>query len=204
MIVASRDGDIVTLRIDRPSKANALTAAMLHELADHVSDLGDCKALILTSAGHVFSAGADLDEARAGLATDPVWERLSGGIASAPCLTVATLPGTVAGGAMGMVLACDLRVAAPGTRFFYPVMRLGYLPQPSDPARLLRLAGPSAARRILLGGEKLTAREALACGLIDDIVARDDLTARAHALCADARGATPQHIAAIKQMLTVT
>ena len=68
-----------------------------------------------------------------------MWERLSGAIASLPCLTIAALNGTLAGGAMGMVLACDLRIAVPGAKFFYPVMKLGFLPQPSDPKRLAAL-----------------------------------------------------------------
>src|SRR5690554_5160254 len=120
---------------------------MLHELAAIASRarLEGARALILTGAGGVFSAGADLDEARSGLATDPVWERLSAAIAAAPCLTIAALNGTLAGGAFGMALACDLRIAVPEADFFYPVMKLGYLPQPSDPARLAALVGPARA-----------------------------------------------------------
>ena len=122
------------------------------------------QAVILTGAGKVFSAGADLDEARAGLATDPVWDRLSARIAGLPCLTIAALNGTLAGGAMGMVLACDLRLAVPAAKFFYPVMKLGYLPQPADPARLVALVGPARAKLILMAGLKVEAPEALAWG----------------------------------------
>ncbi len=57
---------------------------------------------------------------------------------------------------MGMALACDLRLAVPGATIFYPVMRLGYLPQPSDPARLAALAGVSRAKLILMGGARVT------------------------------------------------
>ncbi|HRO16114.1 MAG TPA: enoyl-CoA hydratase/isomerase family protein, partial [Paracoccus sp. (in: a-proteobacteria)] len=126
---------VMTIVLDRPDKANALTAAMLDDLADafEAAPGRGARAVILTGTGRVFSAGADLDAARAGLATSPAWERLSGTIATLPCLTIAALNGTVAGGAFGMVLACDLRVAVPEARFFYPVMKLGFLPQPSDP-----------------------------------------------------------------------
>ena len=120
------------------------------------------QALILTGTGKVFSAGADLDAARAGLATYPVWEELSGAIADLPCLTIAALNGTLAGGAFGMALACDLRIAVPEARFFYPVMKLGFLPQPSDPGRLVALVGPARAKLILMAGAKLGADEALA------------------------------------------
>ena len=99
-----------TATIDRPDKANSLTAAMLGMLADTAEAAADeARVFVLTGTGRVFSAGADLDEAPRGLATDPVWERLSGAIAALPCLTICALNGTLAGGAFGMALACDLR-----------------------------------------------------------------------------------------------
>ena len=106
-------------------------------------DAREARALILTGRGRVFSAGADLGAARAGLATSPLWEELSAAIADLPCMTVAALNGTLAGGAFGMALACDLRIAVPEAKFFYPVMKLGFLPQPSDPGRLAALVGPA-------------------------------------------------------------
>ena len=120
----------------------------------------------MTSAGpgadrggpRVFSAGADLEAAKAGLATSPLWERLSGAIAALPCLSIAALNGTLAGGAFGMALACDIRLAVPGARFFYPVAQLGYLPQPSDPGRLVALVGPARAKMILLASQKIAPR----------------------------------------------
>lgn len=177
MIEVLSDGDVVTLTINRPDKANSLTGDMLGVLDTAVGAAGHAAALVITGRGRVFSAGADLDEARAGLATDAVWERLSGRIAAHPGLTVAALNGTVAGGAMGMVLACDLRVAVPATKFFYPVMKLGFLPQPSDPGRLTALVGPSRAKLILMAGEKIGAPTALAWGLVDRVVDADEMAA---------------------------
>ena len=142
MIHADQNGDCLTITLDRVDKANALTADMLEDLAQAVEQ-STAKVVILTGKGKVFSAGADLDAARAGLAISPLWERLSGAIARHPGLTIAALNGTVAGGAMGMVLACDLRIAVPTAKFFYPVMNLGFLPQPSDPKRLSRLVCPA-------------------------------------------------------------
>ena len=202
MIRAETSGPVWTVTIDRPEKANSLTKAMLTELRDIArAAAGGPSALILTGEGRVFSAGADLDEARAGLATDPVWEELSGAIAALPCLTVAALNGTLAGGAFGMALACDLRIAAPGAAFFYPVMKLGFLPQPSDPGRLAALVGPARAKLILMAGARIQADEALAFGLVDAVVPGEELMGRAFALAEAAGGAAPAHVAAIKAMV---
>lgn len=201
MIRCDKDGDLWTVTIDRPEKAGALTRDMLQELAGIAEAAAAAKVFILTGTGKVFSAGADLDAAKAGLATDPVWERLSGAIAALPCLTIAALNGTVAGGAFGMVLACDLRIAVPTARFFYPVMKLGFLPQPSDPARLAALVGPARAKMILMAGQKISAEEALGWGLVDRIVAQEDLLTEARGLAADALDADPAHIAGIKALV---
>lgn len=204
MISLAIGGGLWTVTLNRPEKANSLTRAMLEDIDAIMIRAGEenARALILTGAGRVFSAGADLDEAHAGLATDPVWERLSARIAGLPCLTIAALNGTLAGGAMGMVLACDLRLAVAEAKVFYPVMRLGFLPQPSDPARMCALVGPARAKMILMAGVKVSAAEALAWGLIDRIVAPDALLDEARALASDALAADARHVAAIKQLVS--
>jgi len=201
MIRCERDDGVWTVIIDRPEKANSLTAQMLGELADIAEAAQDARVLVVTGAGKVFSAGADLDAARAGLATSPDWERLSGALSALPCLTIAALNGTVAGGAMGMVLACDLRVAVSEAKFFYPVMKLGFLPQPSDPARLTALIGPSRAKLILMAGQKIDAETAHGWGLVDRLTTPETLMTDAQTLAADTRAATPNHAAAIKGLL---
>jgi len=200
MIRCDKDGETWTVTIDRPDKAGALTRDMLTELADIAEAAQAAKLFILTGTGNVFSAGADLDAARAGLATDPVWERLSSAIASLPGLSIAALNGTVAGGAFGMVLACDLRIAVSAAKFFYPVMKLGFLPQPSDPRRLLALVGPARAKLILMAGQKIGAGQALDWGLLDQIVPPEALQETAHLLGADALSVSFGHIAAIKAL----
>ncbi|MDG1521213.1 MAG: enoyl-CoA hydratase/isomerase family protein [Yoonia sp.] len=200
MIHADQNGDCLTITLDRVDKANALTADMLEDLAQAVEQ-STAKVVILTGKGKVFSAGADLDAARAGLAISPLWERLSGAIARHPGLTIAALNGTVAGGAMGMVLACDLRLAVPTAKFFYPVMKLGFLPQPSDPKRLSQLVGPARTKLILMVGQKIGADQAQSWGLIEEIVAPDALLDRAMALSNDALGAATSHVAAIKTLI---
>ena len=200
MIELSQEGDVWTVTINRPDKANSLTHAMLSELADIMERAQDARAVILTAQGKVFSAGADLEEARAGLAVSEVWERLSGAVAALPGLSIAALNGTLAGGAMGMALACDVRIAVPGARFFYPVMKLGFLPQPSDPARMAALIGPARTKLILMGGQKIDAEEALRFGLIDRIVAGEDLMAQAVELTGDTVAAKPEIAQGIKEM----
>ena len=199
MIRLEKDSDFWIATIDRPEKANSLTPEMLADLAGIAEAAVDAKVLVLTGAGKVFSAGADLEAARAGLATDPIWERLSGAIAALPGLTIAALNGTLAGGAFGMALACDLRLSVASANFFYPVMKLGYLPQPSDPARLARLVGPARAKMILMGAAKIGAPEALAWGLVDRVV--DDPLAEARSLSDAALAAARDHVAAIKRMI---
>jgi len=199
MIDAQTRGGVRWLTLDRPDRANALTAAMLERLTGEVAAAAG--PIVLTGAGDgPFSAGADLDEARAGLATSPLWERLSGAVAAHPDLTVAALNGTCAGGALGMVLACDIRLSVPGARFFYPVAKLGFLPQPSDPGRLAALVGPGRARLILAAGARIDAAEALAFGLVDRIV--PDAAAAAAALLEG--GGEPGHVARIKGMVPGT
>ncbi|MDU8927752.1 enoyl-CoA hydratase/isomerase family protein [Alisedimentitalea sp. MJ-SS2] len=199
-IELEKDGGLWTVTLNRPDKANSLTRAMLEELADIAEAAVDARVLILTGRGRVFSAGADLDEAKAGLALSPVWERLSGAIAALPGLSIAALNGTLAGGAMGMALACDLRIAVPGAKFFYPVMKLGFLPQPSDPARMAALVGPSRAKLILMGGQKIEAPEALQMGLVDRIVEGEALLDTARGIAADTLTAKPEIATGIKRL----
>lgn len=200
MIDVDRTDDVWTVTLNRPEKANSLTEQMLVDLRDTVRAAQTARAVILSGRGKVFSAGADLEAARAGLATSPLWEELSLAVAHLPGLSVAALNGTLAGGAFGMALACDLRIAVPGAKFFYPVMKLGFLPQPSDPGRLAALIGPSRAKLILMGGQKIAADEALAFGLIDRIVAPDDLMPIAHAMVADTVAADRLIATGIKEM----
>ena len=202
MIRTEIQDDIASLTIDRPEKANSLTGEMLAALRDEVITHRDtAKAIVIKGTGKVFSAGADLDEARAGLALSPVWEELSSAIAGAPCLTIAALNGTVAGGAFGMVLASDIRIAVPQAKFFYPVMKLGFLPQPSDPKRMVRLVGPARAKMILMAGEKIDAETARAWGLIDQLVSQDGMETTIERLTESVRSADASHVAAIKAMV---
>lgn len=198
--LTKEDSGLWIVLLNRPDKANALTENMLHELTEIAESAKDARAVIFTGAGKVFSAGADLDAARAGLATSPLWERLSAAVAALPGLTIAALNGTLAGGANGLALACDLRIAVPTAKVFYPVMKLGFLPQPSDPKRMAALIGPARTKLILMGGQKITADDALNFGLIDRIVPPEALMDTARALAADTLAAKPDIATGIKSL----
>ena len=200
MITLDRQEGLWKITLNRPEKANALTAAMLQELAEIAEAAQQARGLIITGAGGVFSAGGDLDEMTDGLATSALWERLSTAIAAVPGLSIAALNGTLAGGAMGMALACDIRLAVPQAKFFYPVMKRGFLPQPSDPVRMSALIGPARTKLILMGGQKLTAQEALQFGLIERVVEPEDLLPTAENIAADTMAASPESARGIRML----
>ena len=193
MITLTKQGALWRITLNRPEKANALTAAMLWELVEIAEAAQQVRGLIITGAGGVFSSGGDLDEMAAGLANSDLWERFSNAnanananaIAALPGLSIAALNGTLAAGAMGMALACDIRLAVPKAKFFYPVMKRGFLPQPSDPLRMATLIGPARTKLILLGGQTLTAQEALQFGLIERVVQPEALLPTAEQMAAD-------------------
>jgi enoyl-CoA hydratase len=201
MIDFSFDDYVSVITINRPDKANALTGDMLRTLIEVVEKSRGSRAVILTGTGKVFSAGAALDEVKTGLATDPAWEILSQAIAELPGLTICALNGTLAGGAFGMALACDIRIAVPDARFFYPVMKMGVLPQPSDPARMKALIGPSRTKMLLMAGQKIDSQLALRWGLIDNMTAPGGLMDHAQELAATAQTTPLSLISGIKTMI---
>ncbi|MEO1798536.1 MAG: enoyl-CoA hydratase/isomerase family protein [Pseudomonadota bacterium] len=199
MIEVEKEEGLTRLVLNRPDKANALTRAMLTDLRDAVR-AADTPALILSGRGKVFSAGMDLAAAKEGLATSPLWEELSGALAAYPGLTIAALNGTCAGGSMGMALACDLRVAVPRASFFYPVMKLGFLPQPSDPGRMSALVGAARSKEIFMAGAKIDGETALAWGLLNALA--EDPLGQAADWASDAIAAAPAHASAIKALFS--
>ena len=189
------------IRINRPEKANSLSSEMLEELLAIIEKANGASGIILTGQGETFSAGADLTEVKSGLATSPIWEKLSLSLKELNCVTIAALNGTVAGGAFGMILACDIRICVPSSKFFYPVMKMGYLPQPSDPKRLMDLIGPGRAKFMLVAGEKLDSEKAYKFGLVDEVVMVENLISRAHTLLDASISAQPTHVSGIKRLM---
>ena len=193
--------DVWEIRINRPEKANSLSSEMLEELLAIIEKANSARGIILTGQGKTFSAGADLSEVKSGLATSPIWEKLSLSLKELHCVTIAALNGTVAGGAFGIILACYIRICVPSSKFFYPVMKMGYLPQPSDPKRLMDLIGPGRAKLMLVAGEKLDSEKAYKFGLVDEVVMVENLISRAHTLLDASLSALPNHVSGIKRLM---
>ena len=200
MIKVQQKDKTTLITLNRPDKANALTEQMLQDLCNAVDSAEGQHGLILTGSGKVFSAGADLEAARNGLALSTLWEELSFKVAQFKGMSIAALNGTVAGGANGMAIACDIRLIAPHAKFFYPVMKLGILPQASDPIRMQRLIGPAKTKLLIMAGEKISASTALDWGLVDYIVEPEALIERAFDLLSDCIYANREHINTISKM----
>jgi enoyl-CoA hydratase len=174
-----RRGAIGILTLDRPQVLNAIDATMIAEL-DQALDLaeadGELRALVLTGAGRAFCAGFDLKEnaegPRRGVAEwRPILERDLAIIMRfwrSPLPTVAAVKGYAIAGGCELAMACDITVAAAGTRFGEPELRFG-----SGIVALLLpwLSGPKRAKELLLtGNDKVTAEQALAMGMINRVV----------------------------------
>ena len=200
MIKVQQQDKTTLITLNRPEKANALTEQMLQDLCNAVDTAEGQHGLILTGSGTVFSAGADLEAARNGLALSTLWEELSFKVAQFKGMSIAALNGTVAGGANGMAIACDIRLVAPHAKFFYPVMKLGILPQASDPIRMQRLIGPAKAKLLIMAGGKISASTALDWGLVDYIVEPEALIEEAFGLLSDCIHTDFEHIDTISKM----
>ena len=205
MIKISKTAFRWTITLNRTNKANAINMEMLRELnsiLDAAKKEEQLRSLIFTGEGKVFSAGADLDAVKKNneITTTTQWEELSEKIANIPCLTLAALNGTLAGGAFGMVLACDLRIATPEANFFYPVLENNILPQPNDIKRMVDIAGISTAKLILLAGQKISAQKALETNLIDQITEKEAFISTIDSLCSIAESNDGISLLAIKRL----
>ncbi|MBW4092493.1 MAG: enoyl-CoA hydratase/isomerase family protein [Proteobacteria bacterium] len=182
----------VEVRLDRPAKANALSACVVEGLLDL---LDECerrrvRLLIFSGNGAHFCAGFDLGGLQAQTDGDLLWrliriEMLLQRIHHAPFLTMALAHGTVVGAGTDLVCVCALRIAAPGTSFRMPGWRFGVA---LGTRRLVARIGTSAARSVLLEGRRFDAEEALRIGFVDRIAPgeswREEIRKAQRAACA--------------------
>ena len=169
---AEREGEVLTLVLDRPEKAHAYNRDMLLALDKALSGPTP-KVIVMASTGSgAFCAGADLNEMKEArpedareLLSQAVFDRL----ARLPAVSIAAIQGPAVAGGFELALACDLRVAGPQATFSLPEVSLGLIPSAGGCSRLPELVGRSRAHQIILGGQVLTAEEAQSWGLVASI-----------------------------------
>ena len=195
--VERRPDGVALIRLDRP-KANALSGAILAQIFAAATELCDDPpgAVVLWGGRRIFAAGADiveLDGAGAG-AVGANFTSALGALASVPRATIAAINGYALGGGLELALACDFRVCAEDAKLGLPEVQLGVLPGGGGTQRLPRLIGPSRAKDLIMTGRHVPAGEAEAIGLVNRVVAPDEVLASALAWAAEfARGPLVAH-----------
>ena len=180
------DGGVGTIRLERPPM-NALSRQVQEEIraaAKEAAKRDDVRAVIVYGGEKVFAAGADIKEmvdmsyvdmaARAGALSSSF-----SSVAEIEKPTVAAVTGYALGGGMELALCCDRRIVGDNAKIGQPEILLGVIPGAGGTQRLARLVGPSKAKDIVYTGRFVDANEALTIGLVDEVVAPDDVYAAA-------------------------
>ncbi len=176
------DGGVGTIRLDRPPM-NAFSAQVQEELkacAEEAARRADVRAVIVYGGEKVFAAGADVKEMASMTYPEMATRarRLSacfGAISEIPKPTVAAITGYALGGGMEVALGCDRRICGDNAKMGQPEILLGLIPGGGGTQRLARLVGAPKAKDIIFTGRMIKADEALAIGLVDQVVAPDDV-----------------------------
>jgi enoyl-CoA hydratase len=191
--------------IDRPDARNALSFALLAELADGLETLdrdGEVRAIVLTGAGErAFAAGADIvelaEQTPERLAAEghfEAWDR----IAAIGLPVIAAVRGYALGGGCELAMACDLIVAGEDAQFGQPEIRIGVMPGAGGTQRLTRAVGQARAMELILTGRMLPAEEAFAAGLVSRVVPAAETLASAIELADAIAGMPPLAVRAAK------
>jgi enoyl-CoA hydratase/carnithine racemase len=216
-VLYERDGGIVTLRLNRPEKRNpisegdvvdALVAALGRVQADP-----SARAVILTGAGSAFSSGGDLRAMEAALeergrnpnATIAYYtegiQRIPLAFEGLDVPVIAAVNGPAIGAGTDLACMCDLRIAAEEARFAESFVKIGIIPGDGGAWLLPRIVGWSKACEMALTGDPLSAREALACGLVSQVVPQDQLMSAARRLAERIAANPPLAVRATKRLL---
>jgi len=180
------DGGIGTIRLDRPPM-NALNRQMQEELravATEAQQRADVRAVVVHGGEKVFAAGVDVKE-MAGMSYADMAVRAGGlssafgSVAAIAKPTVAAITGYALGGGYELALCCDRRVAGDNAKVGQPEILLGLIPGAGGTQRLARLVGPARAKDIVYTGRFVGAAEALEIGMVDEVVAPDEVYAAA-------------------------
>lgn len=190
-VAVGRDGAVSWITLSRPDQANALTSRVRVELLAALraadADPG-VRAVVLTGSGRAFSAGQELgehaEELRRGgpaairRAIDEEYNPLVRQLATMGTPVVAALNGACAGAALGLALACDIRLAADTARLVPAFCAIGLSADAGVTWLLPRVVGPARARALLLANEAIGAEQALSMGLVDAVVPAGELAER--------------------------
>jgi enoyl-CoA hydratase len=191
---------LAIVTIDRPKVLNALNYQSMAELEQIFLDIRqnhDVRAVLLTGAGEkAFVAGADISELAPltpleGEQLATRGQRIFHLIENCGKPVIACINGFALGGGCELALACTLRIASTNARLGQPEVKIGIIPGYGGTQRLPRLIGKGAALKMILTGEMITAAEALRLGLVDEVVAPDQLLPRAEQLAQTISGMAP-------------
>lgn len=198
-----RDDGVAILRLDNP-KVNALSTEVLRqmEVAAELLSEDPPGAVVVTGGDRIFAAGAEISQfssaAEPGQTISSAEAQVIGqhflralnAVAAIPRATIAAISGFALGGGCELALACDFRIASDKAKLGQPELLLGIIPGGGGTQRLARLVGPARAKDLIFSGRQVRAAEALAMGLVDEVVPHDELHDRALAKAAElARGA---------------
>jgi enoyl-CoA hydratase/carnithine racemase len=206
-----REGWIAFIIADNPSRMNALTAAMWKALPDLVAEAQedrDIRVIVLRGAGtRAFSAGADISEfdtARAGdaaAAYDALNDAAFRALSQCAKPTIAMIHGFCLGGGLGLALCTDIRVADETAEFAIPAAKLGLGYNARWVRPLLAAVPPSRAKEMLFTARRFKVAEALAMGLVNEIVPAADLEARTRELAQEIAANAPLTVRAAKRVI---
>jgi 2-oxoglutaroyl-CoA hydrolase len=202
-----RDGSIATITLDAPGKLNRVSMAAREQLDATFAELGndsDVAVVVLTGAGNAFTAGGDI----AGFLERHPEEvsRLAWNVAAperCPKPVIAKLRGYVFGVGLELALACDFRVAAVDVELALPEVKLGMIPGSGGTQRLAHMIGVGRAKDVIMRGRRIGAEEALALGLVTDVVSADELDAAVQRLIAELAELSPLALATAKRILNL-
>jgi enoyl-CoA hydratase/carnithine racemase len=209
-ILVERRGTTAWVTLNRPDVRNALSRAVnlrLAELADELGHDDSVRAIVITGAGDkAFCAGADLKE-RKGIPaaeTGPYISAIAGAIngwGDVRKPTIALMNGSAYGGGLELAMACDFRVLVEGAEVGLTEVRLGIMPGAGGTVRLPRLVGEARAKEMILLGRKIPAARALAYGLVNAVVPRDQLVPTVDAMLGELAGCAPLSVVQAKSSI---
>lgn len=213
MITISSEDGVTTITLNRPEKLNAFSGTMREDLlaALHAADADEsCRVVILTGAGRAFCAGGDVDAMatlqKAGDTTSfrKLLEAGRGIITTIVEMkkpVIASVNGVAAGAGCNLALACDYRIASEQAKLGETFVRIGLHPDWGGTWLLPRLVGPGRAFELLATGRIVNAAEALVIGMVDRVVAAEELVAETKALALTIASGPPIAVMGVKKAL---